>query len=80
MGQPQQNSNSPQTSQQVHHTKDIPVTPTPAKETAISAFSNYACSLGKSEDELLQTLRMCYEEPDEEVRITNTFESDEEGF
>ena len=67
-------------SQQIRHTKDVPVTSTPVKKATTSVFSTYAQTLGKSEDELLQTLKMCYEEPDEEVRITTTFESNEEGF
>ena len=38
-----------------------------------SPFTTYAQSLGKSEEELLQTLKLCYEEADEEVRATDTF-------
>ena len=79
-GQPQPNSNNIQMSQQIRHTKDVPVTSTPVKKATTYVFSTYAQTLGKSEDELLQTLKMCYEEPDEEVRITTTFESNEEGF
>ena len=87
---PQQNPNSPQASQQVRHAEDVPDTPTPdtptpdtptpVKTASVSTFSAYAQSLGKLENELLQTLRMCYKEPDEEVRVASTFESDKEGF
>ena len=79
-GQPQQNPGNPQTTQQIHHTKSAPVTPAPVEKTTTSAFSIYAHSIGKSEDELLQTLRMCYKETDKEVRIASTFESNEEDF
>ena len=78
--QPQQNPNSPQASQQVHHAEDVPDTPAPVKMATVLTFSAYAQSPGKLENELLQTLRMYYKEPDEEVRVATTFESDEEGF
>lgn len=79
-GQPQLNPSTSQTPQQICCTEDIPVNPTPTEKTITSAFATYACTLGKSEDELLQTLRMCYEKSNEEVRVATTFKSDEEGF
>ena len=46
-GQPQQNLNSPQTSQQVHHTEDVPIPPTPVEKTTVSAFFAYIHFLEK---------------------------------
>ena len=58
--------------QQILHTEEIPVlTPTPKPKP--SPFTEYAQSLGKSEEELLQTLKLCYEE-DEEIKAAETFE------
>ena len=39
-----------------------------------SPFAAYTQSLGKSEEELLQTLKLCYKEADEEVKAAETFE------
>ena len=52
--------------------KETPVTP-PATELKASPFAEYARSLGKTEKELLQTLKLCYEDLDEEVKATETF-------
>ena len=53
--------------------KETPVTP-PATEPKASSFTEYARSLGKTEEELLQTLKLCYEDLDEEVKAAETFE------
>ena len=58
--------------QQVLLTEDTPVTPPPAKPKS-SPFAEYARSLGKTEGELLQTLKLCYEDLDEEVKAAETF-------
>ena len=70
-------TNSPpgpsRTPQQVLHLKETPVTP-PTTEPKTSSFTEYARSLGKTEEELLQTLKLCYEDLDEEVKAVETFE------
>ena len=59
--------------QQVLHMKETPVTP-PITEPKSSPFAEYARSLGKTEEELLQILKLCYEDQDEEVKAAETFE------
>ena len=59
--------------QQVLHTEETPVTP-PVTKPKTSSFADYAHSLGKTEEELLQTLKLCYEDQDEEVKAAETFE------
>ena len=66
-------SKPPHPSQQVLHTEETPV-PTPSTKPKPSPFADYAQSLGKSEEELLQTLKLCYEEQDKEVKVAETFE------
>ena len=66
-------SNPPRLLQQILHTEATPVLTSPTKSDP-SPFATYAQSLGKSEEELLQTLKLCYEEADEEVRAAETFE------
>ena len=66
-------SNPPRTSQQILHTEVTPI-PTSSTKPDPPSFAAYAQSLGKSEEELLQTLKLCYEEADEEVKATETFE------
>ena len=66
-------SNPPHPSQQVLHTEATPV-PTSSTKPDPSPFVAYAQSLEKSEEELLQTLKLCYEEADKEVKATETFE------
>ena len=66
-------SNPPHPSQQILHTKATLV-PTSSTKPDPSSFTAYAQSLGKSEEELLQTLKLCYEEADEEVKAAETFE------
>ena len=58
--------------QQVLHTEEVSATPSPSLPKS-SLFTNYTQSLGKSEEELLQTLKLCYEEQDKEVRVAKTF-------
>ena len=65
-------SNPPRSSQQVLLTEEAQ-TPTPPPKLKSSPFTNYAHSLGKSEEELLQTLKLCYEDQDEEVKAVETF-------
>ena len=59
--------------QQVLHMEETPVTP-PTTKPKSSPFAEYACSLGKTEEEHLQTLKLCYEDQDEEVKVAETFE------
>ena len=59
--------------QQILHTEETPVAP-PAAKTKSSPFADYARSLGKTEEELLQTLKLCYEDQEEEVKAAETFE------
>ena len=66
-------TNPPRPSQQILHTKATPI-PTSSTKPDPSPFAAYAQSLGKLEEELLQTLKLCYEEADEEVKATETFE------
>ena len=66
-------SNPPCLSQQILHTEATPVPALPAKPKS-SPFAEYAQSLGKLEEELLQTLKLCYKEQDEEVKAAETFE------
>ncbi|KAF8546318.1 hypothetical protein OG21DRAFT_1491346 [Imleria badia] len=50
-----------------------PPTPTPpATTSAINAYVRTLTTQGKSEAKVLQTLKMCYEEPVEEVAVTTT--------
>ena len=58
--------------QQILHTEETPVSAPIAKPRS-SPFADYALSLGKMEEELLQTLKLCYEEG-EEVKAAETFE------
>ena len=60
-------------SQQILRAEEVPVVP-PTVKTKSSPFAEYAQSLGKSEEELLQTLKLCYEDQDEEVKAAETFE------
>ena len=60
-------------SQQIRATEEPQTTP-PAAKSRPSPFAEYAQSLGKSEEELLQTLKLCYEDLDEEVKAAETFE------
>ena len=60
-------------SQQILHTEEAPAAPPTAKSKSFP-FVEYAQSLGKSEEELLQTLKLCYEDLDEEVKAAETFE------
>ena len=62
----------PSCPQQILHTEEVSVTPVTKPKPSL--LSDYAHTLGKSEDEILQTLKLCYEEPEEEVQITETFE------
>ena len=66
-------SNPPCPSQQILHTEATPV-PAPPTKPKSSPFAEYTQSLGKLEEELLQTLKLCYEEQDEEVKAAETFE------
>ena len=66
-------SNPPRPLQQILHTEETLVSTPPTKPKS-SLFTEYAQSLGKSEEELLQTLKLCYEEQDEEVKAAKTFE------
>ena len=49
------------------------VTP-PVHKPKSSPFADYAHSLGKTKEELLQTLKLCYEDQDKEVKAVETFE------
>ena len=66
-------SNPSHSSQQVLLAEETP-TPTLPTKPKSSPFADYAQSLGKSKEELLQTLKLCYEEQDEEVKAAETFE------
>ena len=59
--------------QQILNTEEIPITP-PVSKPKSSPFTDYAQSLGKTEEELLQTLKLCYEDQEEEVKAAETFE------
>ena len=59
--------------QQVLLTEVTTVTPPPTKPKP-SSFALYAQSLRKTKEELLQTLKLCYEDQDEEVKAAETFE------
>ena len=59
--------------QQILHTKETPAV-SPAIKPKSSPFADYARSLGKTEEELLQTLKLCYEDQEEEVKAAETFE------
>ena len=58
--------------QQVLHTEITPAA-LPDTKPKSSPFADYARSLGKTEEELLQTLKLCYEDQDEEVKAVETF-------
>ena len=66
-------SSPPRPPQQILHTEETPVTP-PITKPKSSPFTDYARSLGKTEEELLQTLKLCYEDQEEEVKAAETFE------
>ena len=57
--------------------EEVPVTPVIQPKPLI--LSDYARTLGKSKDEVLQTLKLCYEEPNEEIQVVETF-NDLESF
>ena len=67
----------PSRPQLILNTEEVPATPDIKPKSSI--LSDYAHTLGKLEDEILQTLKLCYEEPEEEVQIMETF-NDLEGF
>ena len=52
--------------------EETPAAP-PTVKSKPSPFAEYAQSLGKSEEELLQTLKLCYEDLDEEIKAAETF-------
>ena len=60
-------------SQQIPHTEETPTAP-PAAKSKSSPCMEYAQLLGKSEEELLQTLKLCYEDLDKGVKAAETFE------
>ena len=64
--------NPPCSSQQILHTEATPV-PTSSTKPDPSPSTSYTQSLGKSEEELLQTLKLCYEEADKEIKVAETF-------
>ena len=53
--------------------EETPAT-SPVTKPKSSPFADYAQSLRKTEEELLQTLKLCYEDQDEEVKAAETFE------
>ena len=65
-------SNPPCSSQQILYTEETPIS-IPSTKPKPSPFMDYAQSLGKSKEELLQTLKLCYKELDEEVKAAKTF-------
>ena len=67
----------PSCPQQILNTEEVPITP--ATKPKSSILSDYARTMGKSEDKVLQTLKLCYEEPDENVQVAETFDN-LEGF
>ena len=58
--------------QQILHTEETPAV-TPTAKPKSSPFADYTQSLGKTEEELLQTLKLCYEDQEEEVKAAETF-------
>ena len=58
--------------QQILHTEETPAA-SPVTKSKSFPFTDYAQSLGKTEEELLQTLKLCYEDQDEEVKGAETF-------
>ena len=65
--------------QQILHTEETPTTSPSNSRPKSSPFANYTRSLGKTKDGLLQTLKLCYEEQEEEVKAAETFK-DLQGF
>ena len=55
------------------------ITPTIASATPIDLFIQNLTTKGKSPEDILQTLKICYEEDEENVAAATTF-SDDEGF
>ena len=70
---PDTTSNPSCSPQQILHTEETPI-PSSSTKPKSSLFAEYAQSLGKLEEEMLQTLKLCYEEQDEEVKTAETFE------
>ena len=60
-------------SQQILHTEETPAAP-PITKSKPSPIVDYARSLGKTEEELFQTLKLCYEDQEEEVKTAETYE------
>ena len=56
-----------------------PATPTIATATPIDIFIQNLTTKGKSPEDILQTLKICYKDDEENVAAATTF-SDEEGF
>ena len=54
-------------------------TPTITPATPIDLFIQNLTTKGKSPEDILQTLKICYEEDEENVAAATTF-SDDEGF
>lgn len=66
--------------QQVWNTETTVTTLTLASMLPQSNLMKYVHTLGKTEDKDLQILKLCYEEPTEEVAIVDTFEMIEEAY
>ena len=66
----------PTTSQpaQIHNTEMTAMPSTPVPAPAPSALTKYVQTLEKTEDEVLQILKLCYKELAEEVAVADTFE------
>ena len=60
-------------------TSPSPAIPTITPATPIDLFIQNLTTKGKSPEDILQTLKICYEDDEENVAATTTF-SDDEGF
>ena len=75
-GKPKGNSHP----QMVRNTETTTLaTPVIATTTPIDLFIQNLTTKGKSPEDILQTLKICYEDDEENMAATTTF-SDEEGF
>ena len=79
MGKPKGN-NHPQMVRNTETTiSSLSTTPTITPAMPIDLFIQNLTTKGKSPEDILQTLKICYEDDKENVAITTTF-SDDEGF
>ena len=79
MGKPKGNNRPQMVRNTETTTSSSSATPTIAPATPIDLFIQNLTTKGKTPEDILQTLKICYEDDEKNVAVTTTF-SDNEGF